>query len=95
MGMLSTTRLASKIGMERDALVKLLAERGLMDLSTGKWELTERGTELGGDKRELQDGNTYIVWPDTLGDSLGVDAKPKPEPRAGGTNGHLYSSAIA
>lgn len=95
MGMLSTTRLAAKIGMERDDLVKLLAERGLIDLSTGKWELTERGTEQGGDKRELQDGNTYIVWPDSLGGTLGVETEAKPEHRRDVADGHLYSSAIA
>ncbi|MFW5718367.1 MAG: hypothetical protein ACOC0E_13080, partial [Spirochaetota bacterium] len=67
MDLLSTTRLAGKLGVNRDELVDALVRQDLLDVTGPKWRLTEQGEAAGGTTTQTQNGDHYIVWPEDIG----------------------------
>lgn len=62
---LSTTKLAEKLGIDRDEFNQRLCEAGLQELKGKNYFLTEKGKYVGGVLRKGQYG-WFIVWPEDL-----------------------------
>ncbi|ANB02549.1 hypothetical protein [Ectothiorhodospira sp. BSL-9] len=64
---LPSSRIASALGMKTGPFLDLLAEQGLLEQKDGAWQLTEKGTERGGEQRGS--GNRIsFAWPASVKD---------------------------
>ncbi|MCG5524043.1 hypothetical protein LRB11_03740 [Ectothiorhodospira haloalkaliphila] len=62
---LPSSRIASALGMKTGPFLDLLAEQGLLEQKEGAWQLTEKGTERGGEQRGS--GNRIsFAWPESV-----------------------------
>ncbi|NBC29693.1 MAG: glycerol kinase [Spirochaetes bacterium] len=79
---LSTTRLARRLGKERDEVKAALAATGLLNIEQKPWRLTQAGKDVGGAYRKLKQGGEYVVWPITVAEHIGFeqrDSQPDPD----------------
>lgn len=65
LGRLTTSKLATKLGLKTAELTAKLVETGFCELKAGKPHLTERGKKAGGEWRGSKFGG-YFLWPDTF-----------------------------
>jgi hypothetical protein len=78
----STTRLAGLFGLERNELVTKLIEKELLVIDNRSWKLTEQGKKNGGELKDSPEGYSFIVWPVSINDVLGItheESKQKSE----------------
>ena len=62
---LPSSRIASALGMKTAPFLDLLAGQGLLEQKEGAWQLTEKGTERGGEQRGS--GNRIsFAWPESV-----------------------------
>ncbi|MDC9725404.1 MAG: phospholipase D family protein [Gammaproteobacteria bacterium] len=60
---LTTSRLAKKLGIKTDQLMTELVLKGLIEISDGKEELTDKGKSSGGESKKSRYGNgSYFLW---------------------------------
>lgn len=63
MGMISTTRLAKKVGLDGKTLFRILRDLELVQRVENRWELTPKGESFGGGYNKSESGR-YVVWPE-------------------------------
>lgn len=61
---LSTTSLATKLGIPREELFKILNDSKFIYRKDNKWHLTSKGNEVGGKIAYTEAKEEFIVWPD-------------------------------
>ena len=66
--MLSTTRLAKKLGVDGKALFALLSDQNWIQHEDDKWLLTAQGEYHGGQYQHSEKYGDYVVWPISLAD---------------------------
>lgn len=66
MNYLSTTSLASELGMPVNDLFAKLKTLGWIDRKNDKWVLTQLGKERGGQTRTNPKYGEYVVWPENI-----------------------------
>lgn len=77
-GKLSTSKLAQKLGMKTAELTEKLVQAGFLETRNGKYFITARGKEAGGEFRMSSKFGPYFIWPENLQFSNNVLAlKPK------------------
>jgi Mn-dependent DtxR family transcriptional regulator len=62
---ISTTAIAKQLGLSAKEAFGRLVEEALVEKVGDKWQLTDKGFELGGEYRESKQYGQYIVWPET------------------------------
>jgi phosphatidylserine/phosphatidylglycerophosphate/cardiolipin synthase-like enzyme len=65
-GKLSTSKLATKLGMRTADLLAKLVSDGYLETRNGSQYLTEKGKAAGGEFRKSQKYGVYFLWPDSL-----------------------------
>lgn len=81
--MISTTALASKIGMEKKVLFSLLEAKELLIKVDGAWTLTPAGEAQGGGYIESRDFGRYVGWPEDFDPNQPLDPMPESPAPAG------------
>ena len=70
----STTVLAKVHGLSAKELFAKFSELGYIERHANRWKLTALGKTMGGEYREAEHHAEYIVWPEHVEISTGVDA---------------------
>jgi phosphatidylserine/phosphatidylglycerophosphate/cardiolipin synthase-like enzyme len=65
-GKLSTSKLATKLGMRTTDLLAKLISDGYLETRNGSQYLTEKGKAAGGEFRKSQKYGVYFLWPESL-----------------------------
>jgi len=63
---LTTSKLATKLGLKTAELTEKLVEKGLLELRNGRPFITEAGKVAGGEFRKGSKFGPYFLWPETL-----------------------------
>ncbi len=63
---LTTSKLATKLGIKTAELTEKLVDKGLLELRNGKPFITEAGKAAGGEFRKGSKFGPYFLWPETL-----------------------------
>jgi phosphatidylserine/phosphatidylglycerophosphate/cardiolipin synthase-like enzyme len=63
---LTTSKIAIKLGMKTQQLVDKLTSSGLLDLKDGKYTITAKGKDAGGEFKYSPKHGAYFLWPDSL-----------------------------
>lgn len=67
---ISTTALARELGIQPKQLFQTLMDAGCIQRVNEVWELTDKGTELGGAMKNHPQHGTYIAWDDRIKEFL-------------------------
>lgn len=65
-GKLTTSKLASKLGVKTAELTSTLVDAGFFELRAGKPYLTDKGKQAGGEWRKSSKFGSYFLWPESF-----------------------------
>lgn len=63
---LTTSKIAIKLGMKTQQLLDKLTISGFLDLKDGKYTITAKGKDAGGEFKYSPKHGAYFLWPDSL-----------------------------
>lgn len=63
---LTTSKIAIKLGMKTQQLVDKLTSSGFLDVKDGKYTITTKGKDAGGEFKYSPKHGAYFLWPDSL-----------------------------
>ena len=64
--LISTSELATRLGIEPKRLYAFLIERGLISSDGDEWMLSQSGRLIGGVYKDHPEYGYHIAWPETL-----------------------------